>query len=595
MHLVVIMTLTVAILSALKKVAAAERYHNKWLSDSSTVAIINFEYQLSGESQLTPKDLNPRVGRNNPLRLSNESEGAEIIDNDDTLGCIFRWKHDHVCCYYFTPSNDIKPPSEKGPDSIHHPQHVQQLFNDAGGCVTTVTDEMRTTLADLMNKEPVVKATNNNKRKRNGAGASSNTPVPEKEGIAVAEETAIAEAPRTPNIALRGMSYETTSTPQVPCLPVNYVPEKGGIAVTEEKTTTEAPTTPSIALRGMSTPQNSQLSQVVVCLPLKSPQGLLSPFTQYYTKLHPIISEKMLADRTQSFPNDWRPGVAPNKKANGGGASTKVLKLAKELENHLAAMTNNDASLLASVLIQMIKRQSFASVRNIVVDAIKDEYASSNVVDTTIVDSTKAFLQHHSTNGTRIKVEQDAVDAVLIAATFGATDESVTKVAGRLNQRVQTVKSMAKNGREMKVDKKCYVTRTRKKRFDNVQDPASLAVFRFCHSEESSKLDTESYRVRKVYDVEEQKKKKHPDRVWNDVGKKDQYATFKKSSQYAQFKMENRGDIGLERFRQFCCKCVRDPTAKSCADLIHTGLRYYGEALQAACLTRAMNGCSKLL
>jgi hypothetical protein len=282
---------------------------------------------------------------------------------------------------------------------------------------------------------------------------------------------------------------------------------------------------------------------------------------------------------------NWGVGAEPIKRVKGG-ATSKVLKLAKEMEEHFAAMADMDALMAAAVIVQMLKRNSFSSVRNVVVDAIKDAFPSSKEVDTVIVDSTKAFLQHHSTKGTRKKVEQDAVDAVLTASTFGATEESVIRVADRLSQRPNTVKTMSNYARTMKVNGKRYTTRTRKKRFDNVQDPAALAVYRFCHSEESSKLDTESYRVRKVYDVEDQMKKKHPDRVWNDVGNKDRYAAFKKSTPYINFKEEHEGrDIGIERFRQFCCKCVREPTAKSCADLIHTQLRYYGHALQAACLT----------
>jgi hypothetical protein len=175
---------------------------------------------------------------------------------------------------------------------------------------------------------------------------------------------------------------------------------------------------------------------------------------------------------------------------------------------------------------------------------------------------------------------------VLIASTFGATEESATKVANCLEQLPNTVRCMAKKARTIKDSSERFTPRTRKKRFDNVQDPAALAVFHFCNSEESSKLDTESYRVRKVYDVEENRKKKHQDRVWNEVGLDNCYAAVKKSTNYTEFKGQHPdGDIGKECFRQNRCKCVNEPTAKSCADLIHTGLRYYGQGLQAAYLT----------
>jgi hypothetical protein len=535
MNLFLIMSLSAAILGALVKVAAADRYHGKWLSDASTVAIINFEYNLSGESRVKAKDLNPKVSRHKVYKLSTESTGVEMIENNNILGCIFRWKHDNTHCYYFTASKDIVPPADKGSYSIHHPADVQRLFDHEGACLSTVTDEVKSTLADLM------KPANKGGQKTVAVLTSSSTPDAQRELQPITAEriTNISEVPRTPNTSSSRTYNETTSTAQ------------------------DAHSPP-------------------MCYPLKSP---LTPLTQYYMATHPRVARDMLADRKRKVPIQWVQGEAPSKRATGR-ATTKVYDLAEELESHLAALTGKNASLTASVIIQMMKRKSFACVRDVVVDALKDEFASSKEVDTTIVDSTKAFLQRHSSKGTRKKVEQDAVDAVLVASTFGVPEASTAKVATRLEQRYETVSNMAKKARTMKDNDKRYTRRTRKKRFDNVQEPAALAVFRFCHSEESSKLDTESYRVRKVYDVERERKVRHPDRVWNDVGIKDRYATFKKSHEYATFKVEHpERDICVERFRQFCCKCVRDPTAKSCADLIHTALRYYGQGLQAASLT----------
>jgi hypothetical protein len=200
MNVFLIMTLSAAMLGALQKVAAAERYQNKWLSGCSTAAIINFEFNLSGDSQVEATKLNAAVARK--YNLCNESNGAELIgDKKEVSGCLFRWKCGRTQCYYLTATKDITPPADKGGDSIHEIADVQLLFTEGRACVTTVTDEMRTTLADLIKKT---------KGKAN-APALSSTPDAEKAAMAVTEEKKQAAAfARRQKRLLKRFAYQIT-------------------------------------------------------------------------------------------------------------------------------------------------------------------------------------------------------------------------------------------------------------------------------------------------------------------------------------------------------------------------------------------------
>ena len=82
----------------------------------------------------------------------------------------------------------------------------------------------------------------------------------------------------------------------------------------------------------------------------------------------------------------------------------------------------------------------------------------------------------------------------------------------------------------------------RKQRKDCVRQKAKKCVYNFFHSEEGTLVDTESYRVFKILEDGEDKKKDHPMRVWHGIGLDARHQAFKESKFYAKFKQLNPED-----------------------------------------------------
>ena len=77
-----------------------------------------------------------------------------------------------------------------------------------------------------------------------------------------------------------------------------------------------------------------------------------------------------------------------------------------------------------------------------------------------------------------------------------------------------------------------------------------MAVHEFCHSEEGSNVDTDSYRVMKLVNVNTSKIDGHPLRVWHEMTLDCRFHAFKESNVYKEFrKTHPKADIGKEVFR----------------------------------------------
>ena len=105
-------------------------------------------------------------------------------------------------------------------------------------------------------------------------------------------------------------------------------------------------------------------------------------------------------------------------------------------------------------------------------------------------------------------------------------------------------------------------------RSDCYRDAARACIHEFCHSEEASNVDTESYRVYKIQDRDTNQMENHPARVWNESTMNRRYQSFLESSSYQRFQDQSLGKmrtISREVFRQQeVCECVRDPSPQSC-------------------------------
>jgi hypothetical protein len=197
----------------------------------------------------------------------------------------------------------------------------------------------------------------------------------------------------------------------------------------------------------------------------------------------------------------------------------------------------------------------------------------------------QSFFKHHASKGPRKKCEQDALDAVLVACSFG--DIPAASVASRLNTSRQKVHDCKVWGKGLRDDAKRFEPAERQQRSDCYRDAAKECVHAFCHSEEGSRLDTQSYRVFTVPNLETGKPEKHPLRVWNTLGLDNRHRSFLDSKIYKRFTEINPGKtICKEVFRLCVCKCVRDPTPESCVDLLFSGLYEYMQAIKQAISTR---------
>ena len=141
-------------------------------------------------------------------------------------------------------------------------------------------------------------------------------------------------------------------------------------------------------------------------------------------------------------------------------------------------------------------------------------------------------------------------------------DEKVViqKVANRLGMSWKKVSSCSGTASLLIHSGEKYSPFKRKQRSDCSREAAYAAVHEFCHCNESSNLDTESYQFVKIKQKYSGEVGTHPFRVWHDLSLRDRYKSFQKSSACSKFKVENpKRNIGKEVFRQLICRCVRPP------------------------------------
>ena len=158
----------------------------------------------------------------------------------------------------------------------------------------------------------------------------------------------------------------------------------------------------------------------------------------------------------------------------------------------------------------------------------------------------RLFLLITGLKGQRVKEEQDAIDAVLTASTFSLTDtDSKRAVSECLQQRPNSVLDAFSRAKQMIANRLPFAPKTRKQRSDCYRDAARACIHDFCHSEEGSNVDTESYRVYKIKDPDTGEVENHPARVWNETSNAKRYQSFTESSMYKEFQDKSLGDKTL--------------------------------------------------
>jgi hypothetical protein len=172
-------------------------------------------------------------------------------------------------------------------------------------------------------------------------------------------------------------------------------------------------------------------------------------------------------------------------------------------------------------------------------------------LDTHIVDGLRHFMDYHKTSGTIPLEQRNALDSVQVAACFADPKNLSTKmISQRLGVRWETMEKSRQYAVTTQESEKKFSFVERKVRKDCYRDEAALCVDVFCHSEEGSRVDTESKRVYKIKNPATCTVESHPARVWNEATNGDRHEAFLMSETYRDFQQNNGEDktIGIQRF-----------------------------------------------
>jgi hypothetical protein len=142
----------------------------------------------------------------------------------------------------------------------------------------------------------------------------------------------------------------------------------------------------------------------------ETPAKMCSPVSAAITNLHPQRSKQVLESRSSKSAVPWVEGKSP---LNARAVDRNV----RTLEAMLAAMASCDTSMASAVLFEVLNRPGLEQVRKLFLSEMRKE--TDNEQSSKLVDNIKAFICHHPTRASRPQEVQDAVDAILVAATFG--------------------------------------------------------------------------------------------------------------------------------------------------------------------------------
>jgi hypothetical protein len=328
--------------------------------------------------------------------------------------------------------------------------------------------------------------------------------------------------------------------------------------------------------------------------PKKKPRvapDITSPHAESLRIFAPRNSIPVLERRQNNEKHTWTMGYAVDEKLSVGSIRRK----ARQVEDYLSTQSQCNGTTLVEILLVMLKRGTMADISK---ELMSQLGGVERAEDAILLDRQRDFIKYHDSDGQRDKPVQDAIDAVVTASvwtkekdvsdalpnTQGEDDKvSIQNVAIRLGTNWRKANACSLRASQFLRSGEKYCPSKNKQRSDCSREAAYIAVHEFCHCNESSNLDTESYQFVKVKHQYSDEVETHPFRVWHDLTLKDRYTTFENSSAFKKFKAENpTWTIGKEVFRQLICKCVRDPGPQSCVDLHMSRLKYYMTALELA-------------
>jgi hypothetical protein len=163
----------------------------------------------------------------------------------------------------------------------------------------------------------------------------------------------------------------------------------------------------------------------------------LSPFTALLKKEMPRKSAAVVAAELNGRKAEW---THKNYVPAPDPASSKLRKSADNIEKLLQVESGGDERTASTILSVALSHRSMQGVGTLLQAQLERS------TDRQIVDSISDFLTHHDAKGRRSKETQNALDAVLVAATFGSSTrvESVKALSERIGKTARTISSYSK-------------------------------------------------------------------------------------------------------------------------------------------------------
>ena len=266
-------------------------------------------------------------------------------------------------------------------------------------------------------------------------------------------------------------------------------------------------------------------------------------------------------DRIEGIRKDWLVG------GNKTRQHRTLVPIANTLQRVLQVMSAKESSYAADILRVLIER-------NVELNNELNIRKMTSVTDSDrIVSSIKGFVKDKLKTVKR-QDEKEALSAIVQACTYqqdvSVSEQSICEAIG-VRKRVYQNTISANSG-----ERTDYIHVKRKARSESMLTiQQRKCVEEFCHSEESSSIDSNSKRMVEV--KRGQEIELHVGRVWNVLTVTEQYNLFLESEILEKTKNLHPEFISPSRsfFYKNRCHCVAVPTMQSCVDIITSATQHY--------------------
>jgi hypothetical protein len=241
----------------------------------------------------------------------------------------------------------------------------------------------------------------------------------------------------------------------------------------------------------------------------EDPTKIASPFSGGMIVAFPMKSKPVIASRAEKKQLQWTGSISENAEQ----PTRNERRYAAHLEAFLNILSDQDIQKASRILQSLLLRRAFSSASIIMGPTTTAKKSRAAAVDCHIVDNIGRFLKHHKqkAGGTLPLQEYHAIEAVLLASSFTTNEDEdnecsddnfssipASTIASRFgyaggNGR-DRVKDCRKKGKMMIQEGLRFVPSERTQRKDAYRSIAIACVDDYCHSEEGSRVDTNSYR-----------------------------------------------------------------------------------------------------